>query len=94
MEIIKDIIYPVLEEFKEDENLDFELSNNLELFGKNSVFDSLSLVRFIVNIQDKILEVTDKEIVVVSADAMSRAKSPFKTVQTLADYIDELLKNV
>ena len=42
----------------------------------------------------KILEVTDKEIVVVSADAMSMEKSPFKTVQTLADYIDELLKNV
>lgn len=93
MNIISDIIYPVLEEFKEDENLDFELSNNLELFGKNSVFDSLSLVRFIVNIQDRVLEVADINIAVVSADAMSREKSPFKTVQTLSDYIEELLKN-
>lgn len=93
MKVIEDIIYPVLEEFKEDEDLDFELNEDLELFGKQSVFDSLSLVRFIVNIQDKILEVTDKEVMLVSADAMSREKSPFKTVQTLSDYIEELLKN-
>ena len=93
MNIIEDIIYPVLEEFKEDEVLDFELCEDLELYGKKSVFDSLSLVRFIVSIQDKILENYGKEIILVSADAMSRANSPFKTVKSLSNYIEELLNN-
>ena len=51
MDIINDIIYPVLQEFQEDEDYDFTLSKDLELYGNNSIFDSLSLVRFIVNIQ-------------------------------------------
>lgn len=93
MNIIEDIIYPVLEEFKEDEELDFELSEDLELYGQKSVFDSLSLVRFIVNIQDKILEVTDKDISLVNSDVMSKTDSPFKTVKTFSKYIEELISN-
>lgn len=93
MNIINDIIYPVLEDFKEEEELDFELSEDLELYSQNSVFDSLSLVRFIVNIQDKILEITDKDISLVNSDIMSKANSPFKTVKTFSKYIEELISN-
>lgn len=93
MDIIADIIYPVLEEFKEEEELDFQLSEDLELYSQHSVFDSLSLVSFIVNIQDKILEVTDKYISLVNSDIMSIKDSPFKTVKTFSKYIEELLAN-
>lgn len=93
MDIINDIIYPVLEDIKEEEELDFELSEDLELYSKHSVFDSLSLVRFIVNIQDKILEITDKDISLVNSDIMSKANSPFKTVKTFSKYVEELISN-
>lgn len=93
MDIINDIIYPVLQEFQEDEDYDFTLSKDLELYGNNSIFDSLSLVRFIVNIQDKILELTDKDIIIVSAETMKKSDTPFKTVETLAAHIQGLLEN-
>lgn len=93
MDIINDIIYPVLEEIKEDDDLDFELSPDLEIYGDNSIFDSISLVRFIVNLQDKILELTDEDIILVSSDIMKKSKSPFKTVTILAEYIGGLLNH-
>ena len=92
MDILKEIIFPVLDEYKEEEDLEFENSEELELFGgDNSIFDSLSLVRFLVEIQNQILDITDKEVALASPKAMSRANSPFKTVKSLEEYIKELL---
>lgn len=93
MDIINDIIYPVLEEIREDDGSDFEISPDLEIYGDDSIFDSISLVRFIVNLQDRILELTDKDIILVSSDIMKKSKSPFKSVTILADYIGGLLEN-
>ena len=62
MNIINEIIYPVLQEFKETEGLDIELSPELVIFGDGSEFDSLTLVRFIIGIQEQILDLTDKTV--------------------------------
>lgn len=91
MNIINEIIYPVLQEFKETEGLDIELSPELVIFGEGSEFDSLTLVRFIIGIQEQILDLTDKTVVLATPQAMSRSKSPFRNVTTLAEYIEELL---
>lgn len=93
MDIINDIIYPVLEEIKEDDDAEFEISPTLEIYGDQSIFDSISLVRFIVNMQDRILELTDKDIILVSSDIMKKSNSPFKNVTILAEYIGGLLEN-
>lgn len=92
MNIIEEIIYPVLDEFKEDEELEFTNSPELILYGDgDTVLDSLSLVDFLVGIQDKISEVTGKDIVLATPKALSNSNSPFKTVTTLSEYISELL---
>lgn len=91
MNIVEEIIYPVLQEFKETEGLDIELSPELVIFGEGSEFDSLTLVRFIIGIQEQILDLTDKTVVLATPQAMSRSKSPFRNVTTLAEYIEELL---
>lgn len=91
MNIVEEIIYPVLQEFKETEGLDIELSPELVIFGDGSEFDSLTLVRFIIGIQEQILDLTDKTVVLATPQAMSRSKSPFRNVTTLAEYIEELL---
>lgn len=91
MNIINEIIYPVLQEFKETEGLDIELSPELVIFGEGSEFDSLTLVRFIIGIQEQILDLTDKTVVLATPQAMSRSKSPFRNITTLAEYIEELL---
>lgn len=92
MNIIEEIIYPVLDELKEEEELEFENSKDLVLYGEgDTILDSLSLVDFLVEIQDRISEVTGKDIVLATPRALSNANSPFKTVNTLAEYINELL---
>lgn len=92
MNIIEEIIYPVLDELKEDEELDFINSPDLVLYGEgDTVLDSLSLVDFLVSIQDKVSEVTGKDIVLTTPKALSNSNSPFKSVNTLAEYINELL---
>ena len=91
MNIIEEIIYPVIKDFKEDEGLNIEPSPDLVIFGEGSEFDSLTLVRFVIAIQEQILDVTDKTVVLATQQAMSRSKSPFRNVTTLAEYIEELL---
>lgn len=91
MNIINEIIYPVLQEYKENEGLNIELTPELVIFGEGSEFDSLTLVRFIIGIQEQILDLTDKTVVLATPQAMSRSKSPFRNVTTLAEYIEELL---
>ena len=91
MNIVEEITYPVLQEFKETEGLDIELSPELVIFCLVSEFDSLTLVRFIIGIQEQILDLTDKTVVLATPQAMSRSKSPFRNVTTLAEYIEELL---
>ncbi len=91
MNIIEEIIYPVLQEFKEEEEFDYELSPELKIFGDGAYFDSITLVRFVIAVQDKISELTDKTLILATPQAMSRSNSPFRTVTTLSEYIDELL---
>ena len=91
MNIIEEIIYPVIKDFKEDEGLNIEPSPELVIFGEESEFDSLTLVRFIIGIQEQILDLTDKTVVLATPQAMSRSKSPFRNVTTLSEYIEELL---
>lgn len=92
MNIIEEIIYPVLDELKEEEELEFTNSPDLILYGEgDTVLDSLSLVDFLVSIQDKVSEITDKDIVLATPKALSNANSPFRTVSTLSAYIEELL---
>ena len=47
-------------------------------------------MRFIIGIQEQILDLTDKTVVLATPQAMSRSKSPFRNVTTLAEYIEEL----
>lgn len=56
------------------------------LFGDGSVLDSLGLVALVIDIEDGL---RDRGIAVdlASAHAMSRSQSPFRTADTLIDYI-------
>ncbi len=76
MNIIEEIIYPVLDELKEEEELEFTNSPDLILYGEgDTVLDSLSLVDFLVSIQDKVSEITDKDIVLATPKGACEKKS-------------------
>ena len=68
------------------------LNESTRLIGRKGVLDSLGLVSAIVNIEQKLGD--DFEILVTIADerAMSQEKSPFRTVESLSEYISMLIE--
>ena len=68
-----------------------EKSNNTALFGSGSKLDSLDLINLIVATEQNIEDEFDVTITLADERAMSQETSPFRTVETLTDYIEKLL---
>jgi acyl carrier protein len=62
------------------------------LLGRGSPLDSLGLVRFVLATEQALAEKLGVTISLSDEKALSRARSPFRTIQTLADYIHEQLE--
>jgi len=71
----------------------FEVTESVVLFGRNSNIDSLSLVSLIVDLEAYFLDEHNLVISLTDDRAMTREKSPFSTVTSLTDYLDELINN-
>ena len=61
------------------------------LYGVKSALDSIHLVTLIADVEEKIAEEFGKDIILTDERAMSQTRSPFGRVETLANYIEELL---
>lgn len=68
-----------------------KVSEKMKLFNSESALDSLSLVNIIVDIEDRMNEEFDLDISLTDDRAMTREISPFESVDTLIDYILELV---
>jgi acyl carrier protein len=66
------------------------IAESTVLFGRNGIFDSLGLVSLIVDVEQRI---EDHGISIILGDerAVSQKHSPFRTVQSLAEYICKLI---
>ncbi len=94
--VLDDILYPVVDEMRATlPNADaFVKSPATKLFGSGAALDSLGLVSFIMAVEERIQVVTGEQIRLVTEKAMSRSHSPFRTIETLGSYINELLPEV
>ena len=81
------IVTDAVKEYIDDDST--TVNKETILLGNNAVVDSIGLVNLIVDIEGALAE-KDLEITLTSEDAMSRRKSPFRSVETLSDYIVEL----
>jgi acyl carrier protein len=90
---IFEIVITTISEYNEtlDNKIDISNGRESEIFGGNSLVDSLELVNLIVEIEENISEKFNKNITITSEKAMSRITSPFKNVGTITDYIEEIL---
>jgi acyl carrier protein len=61
------------------------------IFGPEGVLDSLDLVNFLADLEYRLDQEFGRELVLASERAMSRGRSPFRTVNALTEYIGELL---
>lgn len=91
---IENIIISTLKDVNEELDLK-ELerpTKETKLFGGDGVLDSLSLVLFITDLEEKISSEFEKEVVLADEKAMSQRTSPFRSVESLKGYIESLLK--
>lgn len=91
MDIIKDIIYPVLDMLKDEDDLTFENKPDLKLFGEGAAMDSLLIVRFIIGVENKVQEVAGKKISLAGSADLLSAESPFETVESFAAYLSKVM---
>lgn len=94
-EKIEKIIIETLSELNEElENLSLQNpTSKTKLYGLNGGLDSLALVSFITDLEEKISDEFEKEIVLADEKAMSAQTSPFRNVESLTLYIQSLLEN-
>ena len=67
-------------------------SPTLPITGKDSIFDSLDTMLFLDSVDDLLTKQMGRTITLVTDDVFSLEETPFKTMQTLAVYIEELVK--
>ena len=92
---IEKIIIETLVELNEElENESLENpSSKTKLYGANGGLDSLALVSFITDLEEKISDEFEKDIILADEKAMSAKTSPFRNIESLTSYIKSLLEN-
>ena len=94
-EKIEKIIIDTLKELNEELENDSFINPNFKtkLYGGNGAMDSLALVSFIADLEDKISDEFEKDIILADEKAMSAKTSPFRNIESLTSYIKSLLEN-
>ena len=85
---ITQILIETTNEYFESQDFNEKANENTVLFGSESVLDSMGLVNVIIDIESRFLD-KGYQISLTSEKAMSRKQSPFRTISTLADFIEE-----
>lgn len=64
-----------------------DASSETRLFGGDGLLDSLGVVILLTDLEDKLDEEFDVAVSLASDSTMSRTRSPFRTVKSLAEYM-------
>jgi len=85
---IYSIVVECLQSYLETQGIEHVVDDNTVLLGSKAIIDSMGLVNVIIDIESAFLD-EDVEISLASEEAMSRRNSPFRTVSTLSNFINE-----
>lgn len=94
---IVELIYEAIEEVNSQENDPCKVivkSPETVLVGPDGSLDSLGLVNFIVALEGIISDEINTDITLVDERAMMLENSPFRTVNSLAEYVESLTKEL
>ena len=89
VELMLKLLQNSLDEQNEDRSV--TATADMPLVGEKAAITSMRLVSFIADVEMALAESHDVEVTLVSETALSREKSPFRTVDALADYILEVV---
>ena len=87
-------IYKSIDEVNSQMSKDEQLikSPDTVLYGESSSIDSIGLINIIVTVEQNIEDDFEKSITLADQKAMSQKQSPFKTVESLAKYIQIIIE--
>ena len=89
--VVEKFVLEKLKSFTEENDIKTDkLKRNTRLMGASGLFDSMDLVRFIVELEEDLEDKFSIEINLMNEKAMSRSTSPFVNLETLSKYIKEL----
>ncbi len=71
-----------------------EADENTRLFGARSSLDSMNLVNFIAEIEERLSDDHKIDLTLANQSAMSRTHSPFRRVSSCVDYVMECIEEV
>lgn len=91
--IIK-VVYAAIDELNSNLPEGDRISKSLAetLIGSSGKIDSLGMINLIVALEQKIEEEFNETVSLANDNAMSAQNSPFKTIGSLIEYVDNLLK--
>jgi acyl carrier protein len=69
-----------------------EKSLDVPLYGAGGKLESLDFVTLIMEVEEKINAEFNTDITIADENLLSKEKSPFSTLRTLIEYLDELVK--
>lgn len=72
------------------ENMKLEPTPDAVVFGRGGKLDSLGLVNFILAVEERLYADLAMEVSLADERAMSQTRSPFRSISSLVDYIQEL----
>lgn len=83
------IIQQAIEELNaiREDQVPIVFSPETPLYGQSSALDSVDLVNLLVTIEEKLQDELEIDFLIANEKALSMQNSPFKTIQTLHDYL-------
>jgi D-alanine--poly(phosphoribitol) ligase subunit 2 len=74
-----------------ENKIDYSDKEKTELFSDRGALDSLGLVNLILSVEEELSSEFNVSVSLASEKAMSQKVSPFKSIETLQNYIAELI---
>lgn len=87
--LILSVVHELAEELDKPELQ--KANSETVLFGADGALDSLALVHLIADLEGRVTDEFGRDVIIADERAMSRSRSPFRTVATLRDYVKELI---
>ena len=93
-ERIAKAVYAAVDELNEQlpKGAQVEKSLDAPLYGAGGKLESLDFVTLVMEVEEKINAEFGTEITIADENLLSKQKSPFSSLRTLVEYLEELLK--
>lgn len=92
---LRSLIESVLRDVAETQGIQLPggvLPDDFPLMGSRSTLDSMAFVMLTAGLEQRLSEQEDITITIVSEKAMSMRHSPFRTMGTMTEYVDGLIR--